>query len=813
MGSAYTSVADDASALFWNPAGLPWIGHQEISGTHANLFESGINDNLISFVLPLSPRSVAAIDWYHSGFEDQELSFGESRIDLAYARMIGKLGSVGATGKYLSRGTDLDGVNIRQGRGVGLDLAAIATPLPRLRVGAVVQDLFDTNVSYSDGQGTAVAYPMNFRFGASYSPVRGAIVAFDADDRYHLGGEYRVLPSLAVRAGIQDDWSDQDGITWSAGAGVKTGILRFEYARVEHPTLGATNHFGLAMEFNFNPAQIRIEKVEPKDLFASLHKVYARRPVATVRVRNLDDRPLATTLRVLIPDLMENPTEQEVILRPMAVEEVPVTAVLSERAMERPGNRSIHVQVSASYQAGRLPRTEKASAKGTVYGPGAIDWSQGVDQAAAFITTRDPAVESFARDATRAVTRLESGVAFNRNVTFAAAIVDALASAGLSYVPDPNNPYSAISETPRAVDTIFYPRDTLARLVGDCDDTSVLLAALLENLGIATKLVDVPGHIFLLVDTGIHARNRSGLALEENLTVVDDERVWIPVETTSLGKGFAEAWREGSESHAAWAQRSRVELVDVEESFSRYEPGEAPGPQPAAMPRPDAAALLNLVTADLAKVGEWREAYLHARFGNLHQAPGPSPEARNEIAQVYFLAGKFEQARRGLEEALAGAANHAPSLSNLGTVLAAQRDLPGAVSRYEKALTLDRADPGVWLNLGLVRYAMGDTAGAEEPLAEGIARSGGYDAVCRILALVPDPVASRGGTRKLTDEEARALLRDALRKVPRQGAATPAEQGPESVKQVASKRWISRGGAGRSANPAALHEHLYWKER
>src|SRR5436309_15296126 len=45
MGGAFSSISDDAEALYWNPAGLPWIGHQEITATHANLFGSDIKDS------------------------------------------------------------------------------------------------------------------------------------------------------------------------------------------------------------------------------------------------------------------------------------------------------------------------------------------------------------------------------------------------------------------------------------------------------------------------------------------------------------------------------------------------------------------------------------------------------------------------------------------------------------------------------------------------------------------------------------------------------------------------------------------------
>ena len=79
------------------------------------------------------------------------------------------------------------------------------------------------------------------------------------------------------------------------------------------------------------------------------------------------------------------------------------------------------------------------------------------------------------------------------------------------------------------MDTVQYPRETLAKRAGDCDDTSVLVAALLENVGVPTQFVDVPGHLFLLVGTGIHERNRLALGLPEDLSVVSGDEVWIPL--------------------------------------------------------------------------------------------------------------------------------------------------------------------------------------------------------------------------------------------------------------------------------------------
>ena len=809
MGGAFSSIADDATAPFWNPAGLPWIGNQEISGSHANLFGSDIKDDFAAFVLPLGPQHAAAVDWYHSGFKDTELDFGENRIDLAYGRKMAPFLSAGVTGKYLTRNTSLDGVSVRRGHGFGADFGLLVVPHDRARIALTLQDAFDTKLVYTEGAGTVLAYPRSLRLGASYRVLKDAIVALDLDGRYHLGAEYRILDLLALRAGLQEDPDGGDGVTTSFGAGIKYGVFRFDYARVDHPVLGSTNHFGLSMGFNFNPAQIRIEKVEARDVYGSLYKTYSRAPFGSMQVRNLDDKPITAKLQVFVPGLMEVPSSQDVVLRPKATQQVPLTAVFSEQVMHQQGDLPVQVQISATYQSLRLPRTEKAAARCVAYGPGAVDWSAGVAQAAAFITTRDPAVDAVARDAVRVApsdAQIHSG---QRNIAHAAALFDALGTLGITYVPDPNNPYSSISEDPRAVDTISYPRETLARRTGDCDDTTVLYAALLGNVGIATQLVDVPGHLFLLVDTGVHERNRLSLALEEGRYVVSDEQVWIPVETTALKQGFAQAWTAGAEAYASWAGRGKLSLVPVEEARSRYEPADVPGAA-AALPALDAGLLAAQVGTDLAAIDSWRTAFLSGRYGGAQESLAASPEALNEIAHIHYVAGKLEDARAKLEQALPTEMRPARTLNNLANVLVAQGDVVGALPHYQAAVAAEDDDAGLWLNLGLVRYASGDTTGAEEPIANGIARSGGYPEACRLLGLVPEGGVERAGGQKMSAAEARQLLKAALRKVPPPSAGAAGRPDAARAPAAPPRKWTSRIAAGR-AGDAPLASLLYWK--
>lgn len=810
MGGAYTSLAQDATAMFWNPAGLSRIGHQEIAGSYANLFQSDVKDNHAAFVLPFSRRHALGVDWYHSGFEDSELDFGENRFDLSYSAQLHTMVSVGITAKYLTRNTALDGATLSRGNGVGLDLGVLASPYPGVRLGAVAQDLTDTRIRYTEG-GSTVAFPRNVRVGASYTWRDHATLAADVDDRWHLGIEGRPLDQVALRAGMEDDREGPDGATYTAGIGLKAGIFRLDYAYVMHPTLDATSHFGLSLAFNFNPTRVRIEAIEPDEIYASLYKTYARDSIGHVILRNLHDEPLEVTLGVRIPGLMDVPTESKHLLRAGAAEPLPLRAVLTDRVMEKRENSRAPIEVVAAYTSERLDRKHEAKGMVDIYAPGAIDWSRGLEQTAAFITVRDPIVDSVASRAVHTSSTLALRAYGNANVSDAAAIFDALGVLGVVYQRDPYDPYPSISKRTDAVDLIKYPRQTIEKRTGDCDDTTVLLAALLQNAGIATKLVDVPGHLFLLFDAGWHERDRPYFGVAENLLVAADEGLWIPLETTALGRGFAEAWRRGAEQYAASERAGNLALVDVPAALARYETTfPSTGATPPAI---DLAALRHRLQADADTIDDWRARYIAGIARGIENTE-ISPDALDVLGQASYRAGQVGEALRHLERVVALRPRSARAHNNLGNIHAARGEFAAAIERYREASELDAQDAGIWLNLGLVLHASGDTAAAEHPLSEGLARSGGYLEACRLLGLSPVSGEQREGARQVSPSESRRLLRATLRRVPlldslstHRGLRPPAPAKLPPIRlRVAATRGSNEGGGD-------LRMFLYWRER
>src|SRR5512144_2492960 len=53
MGGAFTAVADDATAPYWNPAGMVYLPYREVVAMHAEKFGNLANHDYLTGVLPL----------------------------------------------------------------------------------------------------------------------------------------------------------------------------------------------------------------------------------------------------------------------------------------------------------------------------------------------------------------------------------------------------------------------------------------------------------------------------------------------------------------------------------------------------------------------------------------------------------------------------------------------------------------------------------------------------------------------------------------------------------------------------------------
>jgi ligand-binding sensor domain-containing protein len=471
-----------------------------------------------------------------------------------------------------------------------------------------------------------------------------------------------------------------------------------------------------AVAFEVNTGLFDLELVDASfgPLYASLYQFYAsdtefeRRPAGQVAIRNRYDRPLRVKVSAFLPDLMDFPTDAVATVPPGETVRVPLRLELSDRALDLEKTESRQLRLTLQYAlAGERKESESTHAVTVIEKHGMV-WEE-PERIGLYVTHLDEAVERFARDTVRAFKEEERTAIVYDNLLRAIELFDALAAHGVRYVADPGNPYGGIVPGRPVLDTVRLPRETLRLRTGDCDDLAVLYAALLENIGIDTALVDLSDHVLVMFDTGLTARSAGQLARDPGLLHVDGKgRVWIPVEVTLVGRSFSAAW----ESAAATLAGRKYELIVTKTAWKKYAPLRlrAPAPDIAA---PAAEAVRPLFGEDL-RLQE--EALTSPQMRALAQTIAAHPEdaaAINALGIVLARRGYLGRAAAHFERVIELLPGFEGGYGNLGNVLYEQGKYPEAVRRFEESLA--RAErPEVHVELALTWCELGNFDRARE---------------------------------------------------------------------------------------------------
>lgn len=115
LGGAYGSLADDADALYWNPAGLVLINKPALYGSHTSWF-ADITHQFGGVVLPLGASGVIGLSVIVLNMDEMEITTIEQprgtgeffdasdfAIGLSYARWITDRFSIGLSAKYINQ--------------------------------------------------------------------------------------------------------------------------------------------------------------------------------------------------------------------------------------------------------------------------------------------------------------------------------------------------------------------------------------------------------------------------------------------------------------------------------------------------------------------------------------------------------------------------------------------------------------------------------------------------------------------------------------------------------------------------------------
>jgi hypothetical protein len=213
MGEAYTAVAEDADALYWNPAGLVWLKRKEAAAMYTYWFEDIYFANLTyaqpglggSFGMSLDYLCAGAIEMYDkkNNLLDEEYMPYDLAVTLSYAKMR-YLYLFGLNFKYISMTIEEESA-----RGWCIDAGMLREFFGRLNVGAVVKNLGPT-VKFSR---KSDILPLTLKLGLSLKMIKNRLILasdvnfpIDSEMTTHYGLEYTLklpLISLIPRVGYK----------------------------------------------------------------------------------------------------------------------------------------------------------------------------------------------------------------------------------------------------------------------------------------------------------------------------------------------------------------------------------------------------------------------------------------------------------------------------------------------------------------------------------------------------------------------------------------------------------------------------------
>ena len=271
MGSAYVALGSDATAVYWNPAGLAHVSpKREIHLQHAEQFGGSVNHDVFAARVPIFKGGMGAgivragVDGISlTTLEDPNRPIGPDNrpvitdeigttdyvFRFAYGRRITDKLHLGAGVKLIRRG-----LGVGTGTGIGIDFGALYFPIAALRIGATLRDLTKTRIAFPDGVTDGIS--PSLLVGAAFQrAIPGGEITTGASTRLNdqkptretarsiqLGIEYRLRHRVAFRLGRRDGH-------FTAGTGLQLKRFGIDLAILEHAQLDNTYRISATLFF------------------------------------------------------------------------------------------------------------------------------------------------------------------------------------------------------------------------------------------------------------------------------------------------------------------------------------------------------------------------------------------------------------------------------------------------------------------------------------------------------------------------------------------------------------------------------------
>jgi hypothetical protein len=271
MANAYTGLADQEDAVFFNPAGLTQISKPQAGATYMSYFD-GVNCGSLVYTQPLQNEFYrAAFTQFLSASETKTLadangnyagtdgSFGVSEFlaGASVSKHFSDMVNVGLSVKFLQETLDEHSASA-----AAIDIGILhQTTNQNLKVGLALKNL-GKQLSYFSKEEYQEKLPQTLQIGFSYHPDPALFLNLDLykpleyDFSALVGAEYRLHQMFCLRAGYKSnakDWKTEGDYNSFAGFSMGFGLnwqnYNLDYSINSYGDLGFVHQISLRYSF------------------------------------------------------------------------------------------------------------------------------------------------------------------------------------------------------------------------------------------------------------------------------------------------------------------------------------------------------------------------------------------------------------------------------------------------------------------------------------------------------------------------------------------------------------------------------------
>ena len=753
LGGAYTSIGGDVNGICWNPSGLALINNFEISAMHYEWFQ-GIRYNFVGLSKKLTSRnnlSLGIMNLAVSGIEkragatdspDEIFGANDMAGALSVSHRLNPKLSLGISGKFINSSIYKSSVS-----GMGFDAGALYKD-GSLALGASVLNI--------GGKLDKDPLPLTIRAGGSLYLMKGDVILSgdvskvrDRSVELSAGAEGWIGNLIALRLGYNYSMDKKELGNYyglSAGLGLNVGNIGVDYAFVPFgDRLGSTHRVSLTYRGsklkldnevsdagkkkteNIKPekvkasqsqkhlAPIQIVDVKIEDIFSALYKYYLTNSIGKVILKNNTAEDYSN-IKVSFKVERYMDMSYDIVIDNMAPgeqKEIEIFATFNNNIIKITQSTPVAAEVRVTYYQEGDKKEDSLNKPFRIFDKNAIIWDK-TEKLSAFITKLDPPImeaRGYIDMADENIREILPEKIFNAMQLF-----DLMGLYGIQYMTDPSGGYSQNKGKTNIVDSVMYPRDYLLQKKGDCDDCVTLYSSLIESVGISAALIDVPGHIFMMIGADIKENELSKLMLPEKMFVKWNGSLWIPIETTMFGKKFYDAWEAGLQQYQKYA--NNMKIIEVANAWKTYEPVTLEEPNwHFKFEKPD--LLKAQVVEELDKFTKLRMSMVEERIGEILRLVESNPKdakLRNKLGIIYGKAKLYHNAEKEFKTIIKINPSYPSAYNNLGNVYFSMGKYRDAIAAYNMVVLLGNESATVHYQLAKLYKLIGENDKEEDEM-------------------------------------------------------------------------------------------------